>query len=362
VYPALSLPGGRSCTAGSQCATGQCLPAAAAGTAAAPSSPLVCAFEDGASCGAQAYSAAAGGAINNAALCASGVCGGGGFCCSRAAAAVGCAACAPATGSCATRSPGEACGVHFDCASGLCSGGCCCSAPVAMAAAGLLGSSVPPPTCAACQCFATLPANASAPAAPAAPAAAALGSCTRYLVPPPTPLPTLPPTTASTCVTCASYATAEAVSGVFILPAASPLNPLPGQDLALGKPGVCQDLALAAAAAGVTNIPAILPCLNATRVLYVDGGQWELLGPAAGLQMGAQPSNCLPSPSPSPSALPLPLPLPSYAASYGASASFRPSFAPSAEPSAAAASFQPSFFPSAEPSFAPSADFTFAPN
>ena len=269
--------------------------------------PSVCAFEHGAACGAHTYVAAAGGAANNAALCASGTCGGGGYCCTPTAAALGCSACAPASGACSLRGPGEPCGVHYDCGSGQCSGGCCCSVPVAVASASVGGG-----VCGACQCFGS-----------GGGGGVAVGGCTTYLAPPPTPLPTLPPTTAGSCVTCASFATAEAVRDVYILPAASPLNPLPGTDLALGKPGVCQELALAAAAAGVANIRAILPCLNATRAVYVDGGSWEVLGPAAGLQMSAQPSNCAPSPSAAtPSALP--------AASYQASFAPSPSYAPSA--------------------------------
>ncbi len=290
-----------------------CMPAPASpGAAGAPS---VCAFEDGEACGAFAYSAMAGGLVDNTFLCASGKCGAGGYCCSRAAAALGCTTCAPATGSCSAVSAGEACAVDYDCQSGLCGGGCCCSVAAAITHLSPTGASS---TCTSCQCF-----GSSGPAA-----ALPVGACTGVLSPLPTPLPTLPPTTAGSCVTCDSFSTADAVQGVYILPAASPLNPLPGQDLALGKPGVCQDLALAAAAAGVANIPALLPCLSATRVLHVDGGSWEVLGPAAGLQMGAQPSQCYASPSAMPSS--------SAYASYAASASYMPSYAASASASASA--------------------------
>ena len=110
---------------------------------------------------------------------------------------------------------------------------------------------------------------------------------------PPPPAPTsLPTTSTPVCVTCDSFAAAAPVDNVFILSGASPFNPTPGTDLALGLPGQCAALALAAANNGLPNIRATLTCLSTNATVNVQGITYEVLATAEALSMTAAPPGC----------------------------------------------------------------------
>jgi sugar lactone lactonase YvrE len=269
------------CTTGTYCPEGSFAPtpcpADAPGLLVSASSLAACYINSGSGTVAIPPGAAC---VSNAS-CASGSCLGG-FCCSVTAKAAGCVSCQPGTGSCALFSPGEACASAADCGTNECLGGCCCSA----AAARTMG-------CTACQCWA----NASTSAATAGACLAAppppppLPACACA---PPTPAPPLPNSTTPRCLACDAFDASQAVEGLFILAAANPLNPSPGEDLAVGLPGACASLAGAAAAQGVppAEVEVMLPCLARPAFLRIDGANYTVLGPAAPLRLAALPENC----------------------------------------------------------------------
>jgi hypothetical protein len=103
-----------------------------------------------------------------------------------------------------------------------------------------------------------------------------------------------PSTLHSRCHACDAFDASQAVEGLFILPAAHPLNPSPGVDLAVGLPGACAALAGAAAAQGMppAEVAAMLPCLARPTLLLIDGTNYTVLGPAAPLRLAALPDDC----------------------------------------------------------------------
>ena len=192
-------------------------------------------------------------------------------------------------------SPGEPCASNADCGTNLCAGGCCCASSALRAPGG----------CAACACWA----NASTTAATAGVCVAgsgnggggACGGCgttihNTYVVQPGAHVTVAAggAPVASRCHACDAFDASAEVEGLFILAAASPLNPSPGVDLAVGLPGSCASLAGAAVAQGVppAEVAAMLPCLARPAFLLIDGTNYTVLGPAAPLKLAALPEDC----------------------------------------------------------------------
>ena len=196
------------------------------------------------------------------ASCPSGACRGG-FCCNAAAAQMGCRACAPGTGSCATYSPGEACASPFDCASNQCLNGCCCAA-----------SAIQTPGCTACACWA----NASTTAATA-------GACTAAPSLTTTPLACNATVSLNTTIALsrliafpASANVTDALPLVF-LPATAPLNTF-SVDVILASPSACAAYAQSASP---------FQC-SLARAFPLPSGTYYYLATAAALGMAATPS------------------------------------------------------------------------
>ena len=270
-----SAPGASSCapcptnTSAPSTGSTSCQPCPA-GTASLEGSPT-CSFAltPGAPCAADA-------ACPPASACR------GGFCCAPNAVRAGCAACAIATGACQLRSPGDPCASNADCGTDLCAGGCCCAS-----------SALLTPGCTACRCWAnasTTPATAgaclAAPLPPPPPTCACAPSS-------PSPLPLPNTTLGGGCLACEAFDASHQVDGLFILAAANPLNKA-GVDLALGLPGACTSLQVAAASQGLSapEVAALLPCLRAPAYLRVEGVNYTVLGPAAPLRLAALPEGC----------------------------------------------------------------------
>ena len=211
------------------------------------------------------FAAAPGAPCSSNATCSSGACLSG-SCCSPAAASLGCLACQPGTGSCATFSPGEPCASPFDCATNLCQGGCCCAA-----------SAVQTLGCAACACLA----NASTPPSLA-------GACTSAVpasaaLPAPATLPCNGTVSINASVPLSrviAFPPSANVSGaapLVLLPPTSPLNAY-GVDIVLASASACAAFAANGAAAKCSAVAYSLP-----------GGAYYYLGAAAALGMAPAP-------------------------------------------------------------------------
>ena len=177
---------------------------------------------------------------------------------------MGCGACSPGTGSCATFSPGEACGSAFDCASNLCLGGCCCAA-----------SAVQTPGCSACACWA----NASTTPATAGACAASPGTGTPALLCNSSLLAAAAPTALSRVIAFPASAALGAQAPLLLLPAASQLNAY-GLDVIVASPAAC---AAFAATLGASQCALAQP-------FYLPQGTFYYLGGAAALSMTTTPS------------------------------------------------------------------------
>ena len=180
---------------------------------------------------------------------------------------MGCLACSPGTGSCATYSPGEPCASGFDCASNLCLGGCCCSA----SALQTLG-------CGSCNCLAGLNGSASlqlagacaSPAPAASNASLANLACNAS-----TSLNATVPL--SRVIAFPASANVTEPAPLILLPAASPLNTY-GVDIVVSTASACAAFAANAAA---TQCSAFSYALAS--------GTYYYLGTAAALGMAATP-------------------------------------------------------------------------
>jgi hypothetical protein len=208
-----------------------------------------------------------------AGTCATGACLGG-YCCNAKAAQMGCVACAPGTGSCAHRDPGETCASSYDCGTNLCLGGCCCSASALFAH--FTGS------CSACRCWG---AGVNASTAGACALSTTVAAATAAPAPNVTLLcnATTPISTAvhlSRLITFPASANVTDTVPLLFLPATASGNAW-GADAILATAGAC---------AALSATPGAPPCASPPRAYALGGGSYQYLGTAAELGMTAAPA------------------------------------------------------------------------